>query len=446
MPTSERRVTRTRGVGIHVAIGLGLLIAACGGSSDGDDTNGAESGISDTLDLDLGLDPTPPTAPSGPTTTIMPSPNADLPTAPSDDDEPPSTGPLPEPTLVLTEAGTFEQPTGVAVRPLDSRLFVHEQAGRILAVDDLSETEVLDITERVTAGGEQGLLGLAFHPNADLAYVHFSGADGETVIAEFAIDPVTAQFDTDSFRELLTVEQPFPNHNGGQLAFGPDDLLYIGLGDGGSADDPLRASLDLSTPLGKILRIEPRASGDEPFTVPPDNPFVGVDGADETIWSYGLRNPWRFSFDGQTGDLWVADVGQNDIEEVNAALAGDAPTGGRGVSFGWSAFEGDERFNDDQDPDGHVGPRFTYRHENGRCSVSGGALYRGSLITDLDGWYVFGDYCSGEILAFDPTSTSASPRAIEVGVLPELVAVGSGPDEQLFAISNAGALVRIDST
>ncbi|MEM9514670.1 MAG: PQQ-dependent sugar dehydrogenase [Actinomycetota bacterium] len=439
-----------------MAIGLGLLVAACGGSSTNDDTAGDtandtaddtadDNGIStsDSLDLDLGLDPTTPTAPPGPTTTIVPSPNADLPTAP-DDEQPPATGPLPEPTLALTEAGTFDRPTAIAVRPLDSRLFVLEQAGRVIAVDDLSDEVVLDITERVTAGGEQGLLGLAFHPNADMAYVHFSGDDGQTVIAEFAVDPVTAQFDVESFREVLTVEQPFPNHNGGQLAFGPDDLLYIGLGDGGAADDPLRASLDLSTPLGKILRIEPQAAGDAPFTVPADNPFVDVEGADPTVWSYGLRNPWRFSFDERTGDLWIADVGQNEIEEVNAAAAGDAPTGGRGVSFGWSAFEGDERFNDDQDGDGHVGPLFTYRHENGRCSVSGGALYRGSLITDLDGWYVFGDYCSGEILGFAPDS-DGSARVIDIGVVPEVVAVANGPDEQLFVLSNAGALVRIDS-
>ncbi|MEO1057086.1 MAG: PQQ-dependent sugar dehydrogenase, partial [Actinomycetota bacterium] len=303
--------------GISIAIGLGLLIAACGGSNNDDAASNGGDDTSDTLDLDLGLDPTPPTAPSGPTTTILPSPNADLPTGPSDDEDPPTTGPLPEPSLALTEAGVFDRPIGIAARPLDQRVFVLEQAGRVIAVDDLSDEVVLDITERVTSGGEQGLLGLAFHPNADLAYVHFSGDDGETVIAEFAVDPVSAQFDTDSFREVLTVEQPFPNHNGGQLAFGSDDLLYIALGDGGSADDPLRASLDLSTPLGKILRIEPQEAGDDPFTVPADNPFVDVNGADPTIWSYGLRNPWRFSFDQRTGDLWIADVGQNHWEEID---------------------------------------------------------------------------------------------------------------------------------
>ena len=428
-----------------------LTLAACGGSSDDTSTDaGPDSIAADAADLDLGLDPTPPTAPSGPTTTLVPSSAADLPTGPPPGatvDAPDSTavGPLPEPSLQLLEVGQFERATGMATRPFDSRLFVLEQAGRVIAVDDLSEEVVLDISDRVTAGGEQGLLGLAFHPAADLAYVHFSGDDGQTVIAEFVIDPFTAEFDDDSYREVLTVAQPFGNHNGGQLAFGDDELLYIGLGDGGSADDPLRAGLDLTTALGKILRIDPLASGDEPFTVPPGNPFVDVDGADPTIWSYGLRNPWRFAFDAQTGDLWIADVGQNEIEEVNLATAGDAPTGGRGVSFGWSAFEGDETFNPDQDPDGHLGPRLTYRHEGGRCSISGGALYRGQLVTDLDGWYVYGDYCSGELFAFDPTSATDAPRTIAVGSLPEVVAIASGPDEQLFAISNAGTLVRIDA-
>ncbi|MEM8621460.1 MAG: PQQ-dependent sugar dehydrogenase [Actinomycetota bacterium] len=436
-----------------LAFGAAALVAlaACGGSDGGTLTEaGPDSIAANADDLDLGLDPTPPTAAAGSTTTHVPSSAADLPTGPPpgatvDATDSASVGPLPEPSLQLLEVGQFDRPTGMATRPLDSRLFVLEQAGRVLAVDDLSEAVVLDITDRVTSGGEQGLLGLAFHPATDLAYVHFSGDDGQTVIAEFAVDPFTAEFDADSYREVLTVDQPFSNHNGGQLAFGDDQLLYIGLGDGGSADDPLRAALDLSTPLGKILRIDPQVSGDEPFTVPPGNPFVDVDGADPTIWSYGLRNPWRFAFDEQTGDLWIADVGQNEIEEVNLATADGAPTGGRGVSFGWSAFEGDQPFNADQDPDGHLDPRFTYRHEGGRCSISGGALYRGDLVSNLDGWYLYGDYCSGELFAFDPTSPTDAPRTIDIGSLPEVVAIASGPDEQLFAISNAGTLVRIDS-
>ena len=351
---------------------------------------------------------------------------------------------LVEPSVGLEAVGTFTRPVDVAVRPADGRLFVIGQNGTVTAADDA--TVVLDVSDRITsAGNEQGLLGLAFHPSLDLAYVDFTDTNGDTVVAEYAVDPASAMFDLASFREVLTVDQPYENHNGGQLAFGPDGLLYIGLGDGGSGGDPNRNALNLSTRLGKILRIDPAASDGEPFTTPADNPFVGTDGADPTIWSYGLRNPWRFSFDPGNGDLWIADVGQNQFEEIDHVAATGGVDAGKGASFGWSALEGDAPFNADQTADGAVAPVYVYSHDSGGCSVSGGAVAPPDAIGGLAGWYVFGDYCTGEILGLDPASVqdgSAAPRVVTIGNLAGLSAITAGVDGDLYAISNNGEITR----
>jgi glucose/arabinose dehydrogenase len=383
-----------------------------------------------------------------PSTTVEPpsSADADLPTGPppsSVGSTPPTTlpGPLPEPAVALASIGDFDQPVEIEFRPQDDRLFVVEQPGRIVAVDDLSVDIVLDITGATSRGSEQGLLGVAFHPDRELAYVDYTDRDGDTVIAEYAIDPVTAVFDPASARTVLTVEQPFSNHNGGELAFGPDRLLYIGVGDGGSGGDPERNGLDLSTRLGKILRIDPLPSTDGAFGVPEDNPFIEVEGADPTIWSYGLRNPWRFSFDPATGDMWIADVGQNAREEIDHAIAPNGRNAGRGLGFGWSAFEGDLPFNSDQPTANHTPPVVVYGHDGGHCSVSGGAVYRGELVPDLQGWYVYGDYCSGTIWGYDPTS-AGSPRVVVLTQHGGLAAVAAGPDGEIYAISNGGSIAR----
>lgn len=412
-----------------------LGIAACGsdGPSDSLTTSTVSGDVSTTADSAgsaTSTKPTTPTSPPAPGTSAVGS----TPSTPA--------APLTEPSVSMYEVGSFDQPVDIATRPGDATLYVIEQPGRVLAVTDLSSEPVLDITDLTDANSEQGLLGLAFHPTADLAYVDFTDLDGNTVVAEFTIEADTGLFDRDSYREVLTVDQPYSNHNGGKLAFGPDQLLYIGLGDGGSGGDPDRHALDLSSRLGKILRIDPVASGDDAFTVPDDNPFVSDDSADPTIWAYGLRNPWRFSFDPETGDLWIADVGQGDIEEIDHAPATDRRNAGRGANFGWSAFEGNDRFNADQTADDAVAPVYTYEHDDGRCSVSGGAIARGSAVPDLAGWFVFGDYCTGQIWALDPSASADDPRVVQIAELSGLAAITEGPDRDLFAISNAGTISR----
>ena len=439
------------------ALGIALLLAACGDGSDDGEISGANppndpaatfATVPDTV-LDTTAQTASTDAGPAPTTTIPlePAGNVDLPTAsPEELANGPSTtlatGPLPVPSVALVEVAQFDTPVELTTRPGDVRSFVVEQGGRVLAFDDLSTEVVLDITDRTAANGERGLLGAAFDPAADRAYVHYSNESGNTVLAEYAIDPVTAIFDVESRREVLTVEQPFGNHNGGELAFGPDGYLYLALGDGGSADDPERNSLALSSRLGKILRIDPQPTADAPFGTPPDNPFVDVEGADPTIWSLGLRNPWKFSFDSLTGDLWIADVGQGDIEEINLAPAISGQGAGKGLSFGWSAFEGSERFNTDQDDAGHTGPVVEYPHDDGNCSVSGGAVYRGDVIEDLFGWYVYGDFCSGRIWGHDPTSEPGAPIVVELAELANLTAIAVGGEGDLFAVSNTGTVSR----
>lgn len=392
------------------------------------------------------------------TTVLTPSPNADLPTEATPTEAAPVTtlpGPLPTPDVRLIEVASFNEPVEATGAVGDTRLFIVENGGVVIATDDESTTTVFDIADVASAtftdeGNEQGLLGLAFHPELDLVYVDFTDGEGNTVVAEFAHDPLTFQFDPASYREVLTIDQPFANHNGGELDFGPDGFLYIGTGDGGSADDPNRSALDVSSRLGKILRIDPVASDAGPFTIPDDNPFVDVEGADAAVWSLGLRNPWRFSFDSLTGDLWIGDVGQNRLEEIDLAPATDGLGAGKGISFGWSAFEAADRFNEDQPADGHTLPVVSYVHENGSCSVSGGVVARDSSYSDLNGWYVYGDYCSGQVWALDTTSVTSTPdgpvgepTVVEIATVPELTAVVEGPFGDIYALSLGGQVYRL---
>jgi glucose/arabinose dehydrogenase len=284
------------------------------------------------------------------------------------------------------------------------RLFVAEQGGRIFELSNGRPRRgpYLDLSHLTEASGEQGLLGLAFHPEFEgngRLFVNYTDNSGDTVIAEYRAAAVH-RADPASARVILAFDQPFPNHNGGGLAFGPDGLLYIGVGDGGSIGDPMGNGQSLGTVLGKLLRIDVDRGGDAAYAVPAGNPFVGRAGARPEIWAYGLRNPWRFSFDRSTGDLWVGDVGQDRLEEIDRI---EARSPG-GVNFGWNTMEGSSCF--EVDPCERTGlelPVTQYDHGSG-CSVTGGHVYRGARYPELVGGYFFGDYCSGIIWALDSRS------------------------------------------
>ncbi len=343
----------------------------------------------------------------------------------------------------LTEISRFDAPLYVT-QPADSGpdIYVVEQGGTVQRVaPDGTAKAFLDVSGEITSGGEQGLLSLAFAPDyasSGRLYVDYTNANGDTRVVEYrANDGVV---DESSAREVLAVDQPFANHNGGLLLFGPDGKLYIGLGDGGSGGDPDRNGLDLSTLLGKILRIDPAADGDSPYTVPRDNPFVGVDGARPEIYSYGLRNPWRFSFDRNSGDLSIGDVGQDTLEEIDLVGRGQ----GSGANFGWSAFEGDQRFNEDQDPEDAIAPVLTASHADGNCSITGGLIVRDRGLPTLYGRYLYADLCAGALRSFTPRPQRPATDDVALGVDVERIAsFGEGTDGTVYAVSIAGPVYRL---
>jgi glucose/arabinose dehydrogenase len=338
----------------------------------------------------------------------------------------------------------LDAPIGLAVRPGDDALYVIEQDGIVVRVDGSGgTTEVADVSDRTDGGGEQGLLGIAFSLDGALAYLDYTDNDGDTVVAEY---PVAADgaFDVGAERVLLAIDQPYPNHNGGDLMTGPDGTLYVAMGDGGSGGDPERRASDPTNLLGKLLRIDPRPSGDAPYTIPADNPFAtgalnGVPGAPE-VWSLGLRNPWKINVDPVTGDLWIADVGQNAIEEIDVVAPTAEHPAGWGANFGWSAFEGNDRYNDDvADPGDLIFPVWTYGHDEG-CSVSGGAVYRGTAIAELAPAYVYADYCAGIVWAFDAAS---GRNEVLLDGLSQIAAVRAGPDGELYVVEQDGGVNRL---
>ena len=299
---------------------------------------------------------------------------------------------------------TFDKPLFLTAPPDGTnRLFVVEQEGRIFVVTGgrTSSSAVLDISAKISTGGEKGLLGLAFHPkfssNGRLFINYTRKEDGATVIAEHAWVPQQEAVDPQE-RILLVIPQPYSNHNGGMIAFGPDHYLYIGMGDGGSGGDPENRAQNIQELLGKFLRLD--VDGSAPYAIPPDNPFIDGKGKAE-IFALGVRNPWRFSFDRDSGELWAGDVGQNTWEEIDLIQ--------KGKNYGWRLMEGRHCYNpksDCQTIPGLVLPVAEYTHEQGRCSVTGGYVYRGSRLPQLVGTYIFGDFCSGEIWGFQNGQTS----------------------------------------
>jgi glucose/arabinose dehydrogenase len=301
----------------------------------------------------------------------------------------------------------------------DSFVYVASRKGTVVRMsrDGSRRTKVLDISGLTTTDSERGLLGLAFRSVTSgwEAYVNYTDTDGDTVIARWRVrgDGTFVRQPGGRPSVVIRIDQPYSNHNGGDLQVGPDRMLYIGMGDGGAAGDPERRAGDSSELLGKILRIDPlpvtNGTGSA-YRVPRGNPFVGKGRVE--IWSMGLRNPWRFVFD-PSGNLWVADVGQNNIEEVSRAGASGGMPGGRGVHFGWSAWEGTARFNSDVAGTGTLQPVHEYRHGDDRCSVSGAAVANSNSAPRHVGWFFFADYCSGEVWAIPPRAALAT-RATKI--------------------------------
>ncbi len=319
-----------------------------------------------------------------------------------------TTVPTAEPTADMSLAPAWQQTVEGLEKPTylthagdgSGLLYVTEQPGRVRVIRDgaLVEAPFLDIEDKVgSSGNEQGLLSVAFapdYPQSRRIFANYTDRNGDTVVAGFMVNEDGLTADPASEWEVIKIEQPYSNHNGGQLKFGPDGMLYIGMGDGGSAGDPQDYGQRVEEWLGKMLRIDvSQSTKDSPYAVPVNNPDFGPEARPE-IWSVGLRNPWRFSFDRANGDMFIADVGQNEIEEVNWQPA--SSTGGE--NWGWKLREGFENYSGDKTA-AMTDPIFEYRHGEDGCSVTGGYVYRGAALQALAGAYIYGDYCSGRIWA-----------------------------------------------
>ncbi len=384
----------------------GLLLAAalvaCGperGGREGSPATSAPATIESTAA------PASPADAATPTETERPGPTVGAPRTP------PSIGIVP----AYPELPRFDRPIAMTEVPGEGVMLLATQEGRIFVFDRSSDAReafvALDWRAKTRReGNEEGLLGLTLDPGfaeRRWVYVYYTAADGprRSVVSRLTAtgSGTSLRIDPSSEVVLLEIEQPYSNHNGGQILFGPDGMLYVALGDGGGAGDPQGNGQNLSTLLGSILRLDVRTV---PATAPPDNPFVGREGARPEIWAYGFRNPWRFSFDRETGDLWAGDVGQNAWEEIDLVRAGR--------NYGWNIMEGDACFRPPSGCEraGLEPPVVVYPTRDGNCAVTGGYVYRGEAYTPLRGFYLFGDYCSGRIWALD---AEAATRGLAVG-------------------------------
>jgi glucose/arabinose dehydrogenase len=444
-----------------ITTSLALIASACA-------ENGADPGATTPTDASTSISVSPPTsapdestvsttseAPSPSTTdaadttgaasttsTSAPTTQATTTTTTSTTVPPTTEAPIPldETELVLTEvASGFRQPVFVDAPAGDDRLWVVDQVGVVYLVADGAASVFVDLTDRVTFGGERGLLGLAFHPGFDTNgrfFVHYSGAGGATVVEEHRVgtDPNAAEPDSDQL--IFTTPQPASNHNGGMIAFGPDGYLYIALGDGGGADDRYGNGQNRDTPLGAILRID--VDGGDPYAVPAENPFADGGGVPE-IWAFGLRNPWRFSFDGDA--VWIADVGQRLWEEIDRVDHRD-----RGLNFGWPIMEGFNCFQQATCSEaGLTLPILEYPHADGACSITGGYVYRGSSIPQLEGAYFYGDFCTGVVSSFFVDGEGVfAQRVWEELRTPGLTSFGTDGAGELYLTSTSGAVYRVE--
>jgi glucose/arabinose dehydrogenase len=420
---------------ILAIIALALAALACGSGGVGQPTN-----------------PPPGEPPSPVVATSTPAGVEPSPTEPSTE-VPTPTGSAPQPVDLASMRLELQAVVGGLAAPVavvsagdgSGRLFVVEKGGTIRIVQNgvLLDTPFLDIRDRVgSSGSEQGLLGLAFHPDyasSGQFYVNYTDRRGNTQVSRFTVTGDPNQADPASEVSILSLGQPASNHNGGNLAFGPDGYLYIGTGDGGAAGDRYGNGQNLQTLLGAMLRLD--VDGGSPYAIPPDNPFVGNEAARGEIWAYGLRNPWRYSFDRATGDLYIADVGQNTYEEVDVQPADSHG----GENYGWPIMEGLHCYpaNANCDRSGLVLPVAEYEHSGGYCSVTGGYVYRGSAFPFFEGVYVFGDYCSGLIWGMRRGADGWQVAELaRTGI--QISTFGEGEDGELYVADlGGGTLYRL---
>jgi glucose/arabinose dehydrogenase len=379
--------------------------------------------------------------------------------APTSTTAPLAEGTLDTVALATTEVAELEEPVALAARPGSPDLYVAEKGGRIRLIKvtenqtteevtyQLQTTPLLDLSDDVINQGEQGLLGMAFSTDGRKVYLDYTARpDGATHVVEYDLGDRNS-IDVRSRRELLVVEQPFENHNGGQLVVGPDGYLYIGLGDGGSGGDPEGNGQDPTTLLGSILRIDPEGvdPDDEeapPYAIPSGNPFADPETARPETWLYGVRNPWRFTFDRATGDLWVADVGQDAYEEINHLPARGGFDAGRAANLGWNEMEGTHSYEGGENPEGAVLPIFEYGRELG-CSITGGYVYRGREIPALDGAYLYADLCSRGIRGLQvDRETVIDDRTWDLPV-EQVYSFGQDDDGELYLLLGSGPVLKL---
>ena len=346
--------------------------------------------------------------------------------------------------ITLQEIARVQTPTAI-VSDGSERLFILQQTGRIRIFNGqrLIRRPFLDLTDEISCCGERGLLGLAFHPdyeNNGFFYVDYTRQNGDIVVARFQVSTKRNIARKNSRRVLLIIaHSEFGNHNGGQLQFGPDGFLYIGTGDGGSGGDPHNNAQNLNSLLGKILRID--VDHAKPYSIPSTNPFRNTPNARPEIWAFGLRNPWRFSFDRKTGDLFIGDVGQNDVEEIDLQRA--KSRGGK--NYGWRRMEGPRCFNPSTNcktPALRL-PILSYTHTGGNCSVIGGFRYRGRQIRSLLGTYLYGDFCSGIIWGAKPKAGGGWRTRTLLDTTSQISSFGQDPDGELYVSDYAGAILKI---
>lgn len=402
---------RWPGIRVLIAAGMGGVIAACGG--DGAST------------------PSPMPTPTPPAACAAGSPVAGTPAL--------------QARLVVSG---LSLPLDLQAAPGDpERLYVVEQRGRIRVArgEGLQESPFLDVSDRISFTGERGLLGLAFHPqfatNRRFFVNYTTAGAGMTVVAEFQARSAD-EADAGSEIRLLTIPQPFANHNGGGLAFGNDGFLYVALGDGGSAGDPLGNGQSLDALLGKILRID--VDSGAPYAIPPDNPLLSNPGALPEIWAYGLRNPFRISFERRTGDLYIGDVGQGRFEEIDVGLA----SRGGGENYGWNITEGNACFKPASDCNrtGLTAPVLDYGHDEG-CSVTGGVVYSGCRMPDLVGTYFYGDYCSAFVRSFRLAGGQATEQrdwTAGLSGIDQVTSFGLDTEGEVYVVDRDGEVYRLE--